>query len=295
MKRRTATAWLFALVLARALPAAAQERPAYPPTIPEARVETFKNVDGVALNVWILVPDGHQASDSRVAMVFFFGGGFVRGTPSHFERQARALRSRGMVTILADYRVFERNNTKAVSAVEDAKSAIRWVRAHAHELGVDPLRIGAGGGSSGGHLAAATATIPGFEGPGEDVTISSAPNALVLFNPVLVVAPLEGVFELGPDHRYRQRMGAPLLDLSPFHQVGANTPPTLVMHGTEDQTVPFVTVQAYCERVAQMGGECQLVPYQGAGHGFFNSEPYYERTLLRMTQFLEALGWLRRP
>lgn len=277
----------FWLTLADPWSAAAQN---YPPTISDATVEVFKTVEGVELNAWILFPDDHSATDSRPAVVFFFGGGWVQGTPAHFERQARALRSRGVVAVLADYRVTNRHGTGASSAVEDAKSAVRWLRSRAEELGVDPARIGAAGGSSGGHLAAATATLPGFDGPDEDRSVSSEPNALVLFNPVVMVAPVEGVWEI--PSQLRERMDAPLLDLSPFHHVGADAPPTLIMHGIEDDLVPFSTVVAYCEHVTSLGSECQVIPYEGAGHGFFNRDPHYDLTLRQALQFLESLGWI---
>jgi len=67
--------------------------------------------------------------------------------------------------------------------VEDAKSAIRWVRAHAKELGIDPAKVIAAGGSAGGHLAAATALVPGFDSAGDDLSISAVPDAMVLYNP----------------------------------------------------------------------------------------------------------------
>jgi acetyl esterase/lipase len=68
------------------------------------------------------------------------------------------------------------------------KSALLWVRKKANELGLDANRSAAGGSSAGGHLAAATATVNGFDGKSDDLKISAAPNALVLFNPALNVA-----------------------------------------------------------------------------------------------------------
>ena len=280
---------LTVVIVARPWPAVGQD---YPPKIPDAAVETFKTVDGVELKAWILVPEGHQASDARPAVVFFFGGGWTTGSPDHFERQARALRSRGVVAVLADYRVFDRHGTTAASAVEDAKSAIRWVRQHADELGVDPDRLGAAGGSSGGHLAAATATLPGFDGSEEDLSISSAPNALFLFNPVVVAAAVEGLWE--PSELLQARMGELVLDLSPFHHLDSESPPTLIVHGTADELVPVATAVAYCDRVAERGGECEVVPYEGAGHGFFNRAPHYELTLQEMLRRIESLGWIER-
>lgn len=275
------------LFIALSLPASGQ---GYPPTIAGATVRTYKTVKDVELKAWILVPDGHQATDSRPAMVFFFGGGWVSGSPAQFERQAQALRSRGMVAVLADYRVLNRHNTKPASAVEDAKSAIRWVRRHAGELGVDPNRIGAAGGSAGGHLAATTATLPSFDASGEDLSVSSVPNALVLFNPVVIVAPVEGRFSL--QEGLRARMAAPLVDLSPYHHLRAGLPPTLIMHGANDELVPVATVVAYCERAVELGNACEAVTYDGAGHGFFNNSPYFEPTLQKMLQSLATLGWI---
>ena len=86
-----------------------------------------------------------------------------------------------------------RNQVKAVSCVADAKSAIRYVRQNAARLGVDPNRLAAGGGSAGGHLAACTGVIQGFDEAGEDTSISSVPNALALFNPAVALAPVDGV------------------------------------------------------------------------------------------------------
>ena len=90
-----------------------------------------------------------------------------------------------MVTILADYRVLNRHGTDARIAISDAKSAIRWVRENASALGIDPTRIAASGGSAGGHLAAATSVVSGFDSRQDNLEVSSKPNALALFNPVL--------------------------------------------------------------------------------------------------------------
>ncbi len=106
-------------------------------------------------------------------------------TPEQFEQQCRYLASRGMVAITVDYRVASRHKTKAVDAVRDAKSAVRWFRSHAAELMIDPDRIVAAGGSAGGHLAACTGTLNDFDEPDEDHSVSSRPNALVLFNPAV--------------------------------------------------------------------------------------------------------------
>jgi acetyl esterase/lipase len=280
-----------AVLVAATLPGSVlAQDPGYPPEIAGARVEMFKTVDGVALDAWILVPDGHRPSDARPAMVFFFGGGWVRGTPAHFERQARVLTELGMVAVLADYRVLSRHDAGPASGVEDAKSAVRWLRSHAAELGIDANRIGAGGGSSGGHLAASTGTLPGLDAPGEDASVSSVPDAVVLFNPGVIIAPIPGVFEL--DEQLAARVRGPLLDISPYHHLSSDTPPTLILHGADDELIPLASVEAYCERAVELGSPCEVVSYEGAGHGFFNRDPFYEPTVAEMVRFLTELGWV---
>ena len=92
--------------------AGAQQQSNYPPNIPEARIETYKSVEGTDLKIWIFEPEGHKASDSRPAIVFFFGGGWRSGTPAQFRHQAKHLAARGMVAMAADYRVLNRQGVK---------------------------------------------------------------------------------------------------------------------------------------------------------------------------------------
>ena len=284
--------WSRALVacalLASGTGAAAQDGPfPYPPSLPGAAEHAYKTVDGVVLRLWVFQPNGHKPSDVRPAAVFFFGGGWRTGSPAQFERQAKALRERGMVGIVADYRVSTRHGTRPWHAVADAQDAIRWVRAHAAELGVDAERVAAAGGSAGGHLAAATATLTDLEGA-EGAPVR--PDALILFNPAVVMAPVEGVFR--PNEALAQRFARPLETLSPYHHLAAGHPPTLVLHGSGDTVVPADTAVAYCDRIASLGGDCEIVLYGGAPHGFFNREPYFDRTLEQMLGFLGRLGWL---
>ena len=274
------------------------QRLPYPPSLPEAKAETYKTVGDVRLHLWIFSPEGLKPSDKRPAIVFFFGGGWRAGNPAQFGPQCKYLASRGMVAITADYRVSSREDVKAEQCVEDAKSAVRWVRANAVRLGIDPKRIAAGGGSAGGHIAAATGVVPGFEAAGEDTRIRSVPNAMILFNPVLVLAPaadLDGIPEQALE-AFRDRMGGDPALISPFHHVRKGLPPTLVMHGEADTTVPFPTVRAFCDKMRKFGNRCEVAGYPGASHGFFNygrKGGQYAETVERMDRFLVSLGWLK--
>lgn len=309
MKIKTSLLLIVTLALSAALSSAQEQAPARkaravakaePLQFEGVRTEIYKTVGDVKLALYIFEPKSHKSSDELPAIVFFFGGGWTGGTPKQFELQCRYLASRGMVAITADYRVFSRQGTLAVKCVEDAKSAIRWVRANAKRLGVDPKRIAAGGGSAGGHIAACTAVIEDFDAPDEDRSVSSVPDALVLFNPALVLAQLEGQdVKAERLERIEQRLGTKPENLSPAHHVRKGAPPTLVLHGKADTTVPYPTAEAFAEAMKKAGNRCELIGYDGQGHGFFNygrgGNANFIATTKAMDKFLASLGYLEGP
>lgn len=282
----------FVLLLMIPTIASGQTR-SYPPKLEGARVETYKKAPQGDLKVWVFDPPNIRPGDRRPAIVFFFGGGWQGGSPSQFEHQCRDLALRGMVAITADYRVRSRHQTLADRCVADAKSAIRWVRANAKRLGIDPDRIVAAGGSAGGHIAACTATVQGMNDPADDAEVSCVPNLMALFNPALVLAPVNGLpFSEQDTNGLSKRLGVPAVEISPFHQLRKDLPPTIIFHGVDDPTVPFVTVEKYAQAANEMGNECVLVGYPKAKHGFFNHGrdgvpgKHYVDTMNRLTQFL---------
>jgi acetyl esterase/lipase len=230
-------------------------------------------------------------------VVFFFGGGWQNGSPTQFAEQARHLAKRGMVAICADYRVSSRQKVTPVDCVEDAKAAVAYVRQNVGRLGIDPDRIAAGGGSAGGHVAACTGIIEGFDPP--DAKASSKPNALVLFNPAVQLAPLDGDAEVGADviARMDARTGGRAKEISPAHHVSEHEPPTLILHGVDDTTVPFATVHRFGEEMRKHGNRCEVVGFKGQKHGFFNgrrgSEALKGATTRLMDEFFVSLGWLK--
>ena len=120
-----------------------------------AEVVTFREVGGVELRLHGYKPKDWKASDRRPAIVLFFGGGWVGGTPKQFQPHAKYLASRGMVAFCAEYRTKKRGDATPFDCEADGREAVRWVRANANDWGIDPRRIAAGGGSAGGHVAAA--------------------------------------------------------------------------------------------------------------------------------------------
>ena len=280
--------------------AAARAQNARSLRVKPTRSIVYKTVRNVRLQLRVFEPEGHKASDKRPAIVFFFGGGWVGGSPGQFYPQCAYLASRGMVAISAEYRVRSRHKVSPFECVTDGKSAVRWVRANAATLGIDPDRVAAGGGAAGGHVGACTGTIEGLEEPGEDAAVSSKPNAMVLFNPVLVLDFGEWAKAGVPAARLaqiRQRFGdRDPQEISPAHHVKAGIPPTIVFHGKADTTVPYATAERCAAAMKAAGCRCDLAGYDGLGHGFFNfgrgdGKPFPD-TMRRADRFLASLGWL---
>lgn len=247
---------------------------------------TYKNIEQGELKIHVTYPASWKETDKRPAIVFFFGGGWTNGKITQFEPQANYLAERGMVTARADYRVKSRQNVTPDKCVEDAKSAVRWLRKNAAKQGIDPDRIVAAGGSAGGHLAASTSLVPGLEAAGEDLKVSSQPNALVLFNPVLNFQTLPSIEKyLGSNNVELAKQ------ISPTQHLTQSTPPTLIHFGTSDALLAQGT--EFMEKSKALGHRAELFTADGQPHGFFNRSPWQERTLYRTDEFLASLGYLQ--
>ncbi len=250
-------------------------------------VVQYKQIDTTRLNLHVFKPT-QTDGEPLPAIVFFFGGGWTHGTAKHFYEHSKHLASRGMVAICAEYRIKEKHGTTPFECVTDGKSVVRWIRLHAGELGIAPDMIAAGGGSAGGHVAACTAVIEGFDSPDEDLTVSSVPNALVLFNPVIDTS------EKGYG---REKCGENWEQISPAHHVRAGLPPTIIFHGQSDTAVPVENVERFSRLMHENGNTCELITFPDVGHGFFNygkfENKYYIKTVEEMDQFLTKLGYLQ--
>ena len=243
----------------------------------------YKKIGDVQLYLHAFEPKGHTAEEKRPAIVFFFGGGWVGGTPTQFYRQSAHLAERGMVAYCAEYRVRKRHGTTPFECVKDGKSAVRYIRANADELGVDPKRVAAGGGSAGGHVAACAGLIEGVEEQGEDNKVSSRADALVLFNPVI---------DTGPKGYGNDRLRERFREISPVDHVSKDAPPTVYFQGDADTTTPPTGARKFAEKMKELNRPCELVEFPGAKHGFFNRGEAFEKTLAQTDAFLTSLGYL---
>lgn len=263
----------------------------YSQTIPGFQEYTYKQIDTIALKLFVKNPDNFNKKNHYPTIVFFFGGGWNSGRLTQFKPHADYLASRGMITVLVDYRVKTRHHTTPFDAVADAKSAIRFLRQNSKKLNIDKEKIAAAGGSAGGHLVAAAATVPGLNDPKDNLKVSAKPNALVLYNPV---------FDNGPTGYGYERVGERYSEISPIHNIHKFTPPTIVFLGTKDDLIPVETAKLYQQKMEAAGNRCDLFLYEDQKHGFFNfredskdGNKYFTETLFQTDLFLESLGYLR--
>ncbi len=244
---------------------------------------TYKQVDSVQLGLKIFYPSGYKKGNHHPTIVFFFGGGWTGGSIAQFEPHAKYFAAKNMITVLVDYRVKNRHNTTPFESVKDAKSAIRYLRQHAKELGVEATRIVVSGGSAGGHLAAACFTNESLNESSDDLAISPKPNALVLFNPVI---------DNGKDGYGYERIGDAYVTFSPIHNINKGFPPTIFFLGTNDKLIPVGTAQNFKRKVEEVGGRCELFLFDNQPHGFFNKEPFLSETIAKTDSFLSSLNYI---
>jgi beta-galactosidase len=237
----------------------------------------YKKTPQEDLRLYLLRPPG-KSSQPLPAIVYFTGGGWVNGTVDAMIPNAEWYREQGIIGIAADYRVKNRHGTTPLECVKDAKSAIRFVRAHARELGIDPNRIIAAGGSAGGHIAAAT-VLPGNDEPDEDLSVSSRPNALELHNPVLGLGFHQDFFGAHPD-------------VSPTAGVCPGWPPTILSNGTEDKTTPYQFAQQFTAKMKAAGNACELITVTNAEHScdWPVTNPNFLPTMMHMAEFFREQG-----
>jgi acetyl esterase/lipase len=285
--------FLLPLLLALSLPALAQKAGKTKPTIKltDVAVTTkdivYKTTPQGELKLHVFSPAGEvQIAALRPCVVFFFGGGWKSGSYLQFVPQAEYLASRGIIAISADYRIANIHKTTPDKAVEDAKSAIRWVRGHATELGIDPDKVIAGGGSAGGHLAACTALVKAYDAESDDKSISAKPNAMVLFNPAMNIATLFKQRETGDSPITLDMAEA----ITPNNFVSKDTPPAILFFGTADKLK--AGGDEYIKKARELGLRAEMWAADGMPHGFFNKEPWIHVTARKMDEFLISLGCL---
>ena len=257
-------------------------------------IRTYKTVGGVELKAHVFGPPARDLKP-RPAIVFFHGGGWNVGSPEWAYSQARRYAAKGLTTIAIQYRLSDFKTITPLDAMADTRDAIRWIRAHAHELRVDPGKIAVYGWSAGGHLGVSAVL---FDDVRTDGT-SAAPNALVLMSPAVSVA----------SSGYLRALLAGKADnasISPVEHVRPGMPPMIVFSGDRDVVTPNGATVRFCEAVKAASGRCELHVYPGVGHlltrkldreaqemGPFDPDPAtIADTFEKADTFLASLGFM---
>ena len=247
--------WVTALFLASMVSAQTE-------SFPDAETFDYRSTGATAVPLHVVKPKDWHVGDQRPALIWFFGGGFVRGSTQQSIGWARRAAQLGMVGIAADYRVRERwPEADLRDVVADARLALRWVQDHGAELGVDPRRVVVGGSSAGGHLALWTTipeTPPGLD---PDEAPLFPPVALLLTNPPSDTSTTSGL-------DLRRFTGIDFDAFSPLQHLPAKMPPVFLIHGDADETVPYPQSVVLHRTLVESGNDCEFVTVTGGTHRF---------------------------
>lgn len=275
----TVLACIAGLFLATDLPAQAGQAVVKPPP---GREFVYKETGGQPRVLEVYFPPNHDPTAASVpGIIFFHGGAWSSGDLSLFRPVAYYFASRGLVAVTANYRMLDLDEARALPKSEsrkrvcitDAKSAIRWFKQHARELGVDPERIIAGGGSAGGHIAVLATVNPGLNDPADPEGIDTAVNAYVLFNPAF-----EAGDRFDPEVNVLAHLDAPIA-------------PAVVFFGTDDEwKAGWNALHRELIRRGQANMDLWIAP--GERHAFFRAAPWLTATLIEADRFLARHGLL---
>jgi sialidase-1 len=246
---------------------------------------TYKTVESGKnqLKLHVFRPPGWKATDKRPVLVTYHGGGWAAGEPSTQYYMADWAAKRGWVGISVSYRLCNSHHPSVTpfDSVKDARSAVRFVRAHAGELGIDPERLMTNGGSAGGHLAAA-GLFNDVNDEADDLKISAMPQAMLLMYPVI---------DTGPGGYGNKLCGENWRAISPVDRVTSGLPPTLIMHGDRDDITPYAGAKRFHENMLAAGNDITFITGKG-GHGYFTyTEGPYAQAMEQIEALVKSKGW----
>ena len=239
---------------------------------------TYKEIDGKELQLSVFLPEGYETSNERFpTFVVYHGGSWAVGEANWHYPDCEYWASRGMIAVSVDYRLSKRDGVKVpLECVKDAKSAVRYLRKNAAHLKVDPDKMVIAGGSAGGQLAAAMATIdsPETNDDAYDLSISCVPNAVILYNPYFKCE----------------------ASLSPPNFLRPGLPPFITFLGSEDPAITVESIVDFHNELKAHGGASEFYVGKGGKHGLCNGRnprnPYFYWSLELSDQFLVKHGIL---
>ena len=252
---------------------------------PVGKVHIYKNEGDTAREIEIFFPKNHDPVTKAVpGIIMFHGGGWGGGHRKQFRYLCHYFSTRGLVAATVTYKLASKagakNNGKGTESrkrvcITDAKSAIRWCKRNAEKLGIDPLKIVAGGGSAGGHISLLATTNPGLNDPRDTKKYDTTVAAYLLFNPALGVADAKDS------------------EVDFLQHLKDDLPPAIVFFGSKDKWLKNGWKAASAKMSSlNIGDSVDVRIADGQAHGFFNKQPWTDVTLIEADRFLKALGYL---
>lgn len=251
------------------------------------RIFVYRTTPQGELKMHMYLPKNWKAADKRPAILFFHGGGWSAGKASQFYSRAGYFAGRGLVTLSAEYRVRDPHGVTPEKCHTDARSAMRYVRSHAAELGVDPERIVAAGSSAGANLAMSLAILSAYDDPADDLTVSCRPQAIVAYAPCTDVSGKAGRWRGTPDEARGKELA---MSLSLLHHVTNGCPPTIILQGTADVYLP--KTREFVKKSLACGNKVELYTAPDMPHSFHSEPPWFQTTTIAVDRFLGSLGYL---
>lgn len=248
---------------------------------PPGKEYIYKKSAGKDRRMEIYFPPDHNPAKSKVpGVILFHGGGWSGGSLAQFRPACAYFAKRGLVCATAEYQLLGKDTvqlsqgeSKKRVCVTDAKSAIRWFKQHAQELGIDPSRIISGGGSAGGHISALATLNPGLNDNEDHLDIDTGVVAYLWFNPA---------FE-SSDSRDPE--------INALMHGKKDMPPSIVFFGDRDTWKPgWDEAHAKWRQLGVSNIDLRIA--KGQEHGFFNKEPWRTAAWLEADKFLVKQGLL---
>jgi acetyl esterase/lipase len=224
------------------------------------------------------------AKPSGRGVLVLVSGGWKSKQPGGFGEWMAAPMLRRGYTVFAIYHVSQ-PEASVMAIIEDMHRAVRFVRHHARDYGVDPQRLGVCGGSAGGHLSLMLATRGGPGRPDATDPVdreSSAVQAVAIFFPITDLLNLgqstENLRDGGPPKSFRRAFGPQGTNLSvwkslgrecsPIYHITTNLPPVLFVHGDADTLTPLEQSEWFEAKAREVGRPINLVVHRGGQHGW---------------------------
>ena len=254
--------------------------------VPEGKLYAYKESGGEKQQIEVHFPEGHDPSKDVVpGIIMFHGGGWSSGDKAQFRYLCHYFASRGIVAATANYQLAKKKGKQSDKGsgkgsdkgsnkrvcVTDAKSAIRWYKQNAGELGIDPKRIITGGASAGGHICLLATTNPGLDDPKDPTGFDTSVVAYLLFNPALTATDAKDP------------------EVDALKHLKKDLPPAIVFFGTKDKWLKGWNPAV--QKIKKL-----RIKYvdswsaEGKGHSFFNKQPWADVTIKACDEFLLKHG-----